>query len=100
MTKAVPYIIAILIFVIASVTYFNPVLKGEKLLQSDITQFRGMAKEIVDYRLEKNQEPYWSGAVFSGMPAFQLSAYYPNDFIRNLDRLIRFLPKPADYVFL
>ncbi len=98
--KILPYGIAVLIFIIASLIYFHPVLKGEKLSQSDITQFRGMSKEIVDYRLEKGKEPYWSGAAFSGMPAFQLSAYYPNDFIRSLDRLIRFLPRPADYVFL
>lgn len=98
--KAFPYLIAILVFVIASVLYFNPILKGEKIKQSDITQFKGMSKEIADYRLEKGEEPYWTGAAFSGMPAYQLSAYYPNDFIKPLDSALRFLPRPADYVFL
>jgi hypothetical protein len=59
-----------------------------------------MAKEIVDFRIEKNAEPYWTGASFSGMPAYQVSAYYPNDFVRYLDRTLRFLPRPADYTFL
>ncbi len=68
--------------------------------QSDITQFIGMSKEINDYRAEKGEEPYWTGAAFSGMPAYQLSAYYPNDYIKKLDNLLRFLPRPADYVFL
>lgn len=95
-----PYIIAILFFVIASLAYFNPVLKGQKMKQSDITQFIGMSKEINDYRAEKGEEPYWTGSAFSGMPAYQLSAYYPNDFIKSLDNIIRFLPRPADYVFL
>ena len=95
-----PYITAILIFVIASVLYFNPILKGEKIKQSDITQFKGMSKEIADYRAEKGEEPYWTGAAFSGMPAYQLSAYYPNDYIKVLDSVLRFLPRPADYVFL
>jgi hypothetical protein len=98
--KLVPYIIAIAIFVIASVAYFNPVLSGQKMKQSDITQFKGMSKEIVDYRAEKGEEPYWTGAAFSGMPAYQLSAYYPNDYIKKLDSLLRFLPRPADYLFL
>ena len=98
--KAFPYLTAILVFVIASVLYFNPILKGEKIKQSDITQFKGMSKEIADYRLEKGEEPYWTGAAFSGMPAYQLSAYYPNDFIKSLDSALRFLPRPADYVFL
>ena len=95
-----PYLIAIVIFVIASITYFNPVLKGQKIKQSDITQFKGMSKEIADYRIEKGEEPYWTGSAFSGMPAYQLSAYYPNDYIKKVDSLLRFLPRPADYLFL
>lgn len=85
---------------IASLLYFHPVLKGQKIAQSDITQFSGMAKEIKDYRADKNKEPYWTGASFSGMPAYQISAYYPYDFVRTLDRTLRFLPRPADYTFL
>jgi hypothetical protein len=98
--KLIPYSIPIAIFIIASLTYFYPVLKGQKIAQSDITQFRGMVKEISDFRADKNTEPYWTGASFSGMPAYQISAYYPNDFVRILDRIIRFLPRPADYTFL
>ncbi|EAQ42050.1 YfhO family protein [Polaribacter sp. MED152] len=98
--KILPYVIAIVLFIVASLLYFHPVLKGQKLSQSDITQFTGMAKEIVDYRAENDSEPYWTGASFSGMPAYQISAYYPYDFVRSLDKLLRFLPRPADYTFL
>ena len=98
--KLLPYLIAIAIFAIASIIYFHPVLKGQKISQSDITQFRGMVKEINDFRADKNTEPYWTGASFSGMPAYPISAYYPNDFVRSLDKLLRFLPRPADYTFL
>lgn len=98
--KIIPYIVAILVFVIASLAYFNPVLKGEKMQQSDITQFRGMAKEIQDFRKATGEEPYWAESTFSGMPSYQLSAYYPNDFVTHIDKLLRFLPRPADYLFL
>ena len=98
--KIIPFAIAILVFVFTAITYFHPVLKGKKIAQSDIAQFQGMSKEIQDYRAEKNAEPYWTGSAFSGMPAYQLSAYYPNDFVRIIDRCIRFLPRPADYTFL
>ena len=98
--KVIPYIIAIAVFALASIIYFHPVLKGQKLNQSDITQFRGMVKDINDFRADKNTEPYWTGASFSGMPAYQVSAYYPNDFVRVLDKTLRFLPRPADYTFL
>ena len=95
-----PYAIAIVIFAIASLLYFNPVLSGKTIKQSDITQFIGMSKEIKDHRATTNQEPYWLNNAFSGMPAYQVSAYYPNDFVRYLDKLFRFLPRPADYLFL
>lgn len=98
--QTIPYLIAILLFIIASLVYFSPVLEGKKLFQSDIAQFQGMSKEIQDFRGEYDEEPYWTGSAFSGMPAYQVSAYYPNDYIKKLDQLIRFLPRPADYLFL
>ena len=100
LTKIFPYLVAILIFALASIIYFHPILKGQKLNQSDITQFRGMVKDINDFRADNNAEPYWTGASFSGMPAYPISTYYPNDIVRSLDKLLRFLPRPADYTFL
>ncbi len=98
--KVIPYASALVIFIIASLLYFSPVLSGKQIKQSDITQFMGMSKEIVDFRAEKGTEPYWTGSAFSGMPAFQLSTYYPNDFMKYIDDALRFLPRPADYLFL
>ncbi len=98
--KLLPFFTAILIFIIASLAYFSPVLKGEKLFQSDIAQFRGMSKEIADFRKEKDAEPYWTNRAFGGMPSYQLSAYYPHNYIKKADLLLRFLPRPADYLFL
>ena len=98
--KLIPYAITLVVFAIISLLYFNPVLSGKQIKQSDITQFIGMSKEVKDYRAEKGEEPYWLGNAFSGMPAYQVSAYYPNDFVRYIDKAIRFLPRPADYLFL
>ncbi|WP_196890532.1 YfhO family protein [Aureivirga marina] len=95
-----PSIIAIIVFVIVSLAYFYPVLRGEKLFQSDIQQFQGMSKEIYDYRAKYGEEPYWTNSNFGGMPSYQLSTYYPNDYIKKLDSVLRFLPRPADYLFL
>ncbi|MET2985683.1 YfhO family protein [Aureibaculum conchae] len=98
--KLIPFVVAILVFVIASVAYFSPVLEGKKIFQSDIAQFRGMSKEIVDYRKENNKEPYWTNRAFGGMPAYNVSAYYPHNYIKKIDLALRFLPRPADYLFL
>ncbi len=98
--KVVPFCIAIATFIVVSIVYFSPVLEGKKIQQSDITQFLGSSKEIVDYRKENNEEPYWTNATFGGMPSYVVSTHYPNDYIKKLDKLIRFLPRPADYLFL
>ncbi|MEX0288716.1 MAG: hypothetical protein AB3N14_06360 [Flavobacteriaceae bacterium] len=87
-------------FVVASLAYFSPVLQGKTIQQSDIVQFTGMAKEQNDFRKRTGQEPYWTNSAFGGMPTYQLGAYYPHDYVKKLDRLIRFLPRPADYLFL
>ena len=34
------------------------------------------------------------------MPTYQLGAHYPHNYIKKLDSLLRFLPRPADYLFL
>ena len=98
--KFTPYFIALLTFVLISVAYFSPVLEGKKIFQNDIKHFIGMAKEVNDFRAENNAEPYWTNAAFSGMPTYNLSTKYSNNFVKILDDALRFLPRPADYLFL
>lgn len=70
------------------------------MVQSDIRQFIGMAKEVNDFRADYGEEPYWTNSSFVGMPTYQLSAYFPGDWIKKVDEALRFLPRPADYLFL
>lgn len=98
--KAVPYLIAIATFILISVAYFSPILEGKKIFQNDIKHFTGMAKEINDFRIENDAEPYWTNAAFGGMPTYNLSVLYPNDYVKKIDQFLRFLPRPADYLFL
>jgi len=80
--------------------YFSPVLQGKKILQNDIVQYSGMAKQQSDFRDKTDSETYWTNGAFSGMPTYQLGAKYPHNYIKKLDLLLRFLPRPADYLFL
>ncbi|MGH2664410.1 YfhO family protein [Flavobacterium sp.] len=95
-----PHALAVLGFVLVSLIYFYPVLQGKKILQSDIVQYTAMAKEQNDFRAESHTEPYWTNSAFGGMPTYQLGANYPHNYIKMLDNVIRFLPRPADYMFL
>jgi hypothetical protein len=100
LNKFYPHLLAFFGFVIISLFYFYPVLQGKALSQSDIVQYTGMAKEQNDFRAAENTEPYWTNAAFGGMPTYQMGANYPNDYIGALDDFLRFLPRPADYLFL
>ena len=95
-----PHLLAILGFIVISLIYFYPVLQGKKIYQSDIAQYTGMAKEQNDFRKETGQEPYWTNSAFGGMPTYQLGAKYPHNFVKQVDEAIRFLPRPADYLFV
>jgi hypothetical protein len=85
---------------VASLSYFNPVLQGKQIYQSDIVQYTGMAKQQNDFRAETGKETYWTNSAFGGMPTYQLGAQYEHSYIKKLDRTLRFLPRPADYLFL
>ena len=98
--KVIPHILVLILFVIVSVSYFSPVLQGKKIFQSDIVQYTGMAKQQNDFRANTGAETYWTNSAFGGMPTYQLGAKYPHNYIKKLDLTLRFLPRPADYLFL
>jgi len=87
-------------FVVASLAYFYPVLQGDTIYQSDIVQYRGMAQDQIEHIETFGEQPYWIDNAFGGMPSYQVGANYSYHFIKDFDRLLRFLPRPADYLFL
>lgn len=98
--KLIPHLLAVAGFVLVSCLYFYPVLQGKEIFQSDIAQYTGMAHEQNSFRAEHHTEPYWTNSAFGGMPTYQLGAQYPHEYISQVDHLLRFLPRPADYLFL
>ncbi len=98
--RILPHLVVLVLFVLASLAYFHPVLKGQSIFQSDIVQYTGMAKQQNDFRKATGEETYWTNSAFGGMPTYQLGAKYPHNYIKKLDLAIRFLPRPADYLFL
>lgn len=99
-SKLFPHLLVLVFFCGISLAYFSPVLQGKKIFQSDIVQYTGMAKQHNDFRAETGEETYWTNSAFGGMPTYQLGAHYPHNYIKKLDHTIRFLPRPADYLFL
>ena len=100
MKNTLTHLVSVVFLAIISVAYFYPVLSGKSIQQSDISQFMGMSKQIVDHREKYDEDPYWLDNAFLGMPSYQVSAKYPYDILSIIDQSIRFLPRPADYLFL
>jgi hypothetical protein len=93
--KAGPYLAAILLFLLISVIYFSPVLEGKQLQSSDGTLFKGMAKEITDYREATGKEALWTNSAFGGMPSFLISTLYPGEFFASIQRAVMSVSRPV-----
>jgi Predicted membrane protein len=98
--QATPHIIAIAIFLALSIAYFYPVLEGKRLKTNDSTVSKINSKEIWDYRAKYNKEPLWTNSIFSGMPAYMISAKYPGNLFAHIDILLKKLGDPASVIFL
>ncbi len=99
--KLVPHIVAVLVMVAISFAYLHPLLEGKRLQQSDITHWKGMSKEIVDYREQTGKEALWTNSMFGGMPAYQISVKHDSNLIGFFDKIFTLgLPHPAGLLFL
>lgn len=98
--KFYPHLAVIIAFIAIALFYFSPVLQGKVIYQQDIEHYTGMAQEQIKYREATGNEAYWTNSAFGGMPTYQLGAKYPHNYVKAIDSAIRFLPRPADYLFL
>ncbi len=98
--KALPMVVAVLVFGVVSVIGFAPQLEGRVLPQHDIRQFDGMSRDIRECRADFDEDPQWTGAMFSGMPAYQINIKYPAQIIkRTVDWVQSLFAAPASMVF-
>ncbi|MDG2062240.1 MAG: YfhO family protein [Flavobacteriaceae bacterium] len=99
-TKAYIHLIVISGFALISLAFYYPVLSGKILLQSDIRQYNGMARQLMEYREKTGKETFWIDNAYGGMPTYQLGAKYPGDFLSPIYDFFRLLPRPAHILFL
>ncbi len=99
--RLLPVFAAIVLFYALSLVYFSPMLEGKSLDQHDIKQWQGMAKEVDEHRDATGEEALWTGSMFSGMPAYQISVKWTANLLHYADALFHgFLPRPANFLFL
>lgn len=100
--SALPHFIAIAIFAIVAIVYCKPAMEGKVLQQSDITQWKGMAQDALQYRERNGHTPLWTTSMFGGMPTYQITGVVGYSYsIGVLDRLLTLnLPEPIGLFFL
>ncbi|MBS1632936.1 MAG: hypothetical protein JST10_10230, partial [Bacteroidetes bacterium] len=98
--KAVPHLIAIVVFLIISILFCRPALEGDVLNQSDISGWRGMAQNSFEYKDKHGHFPIWNPNLFSGMPNYQV-ALDGKTVLPDLNKIFTLgLPKPISFFFL
>lgn len=96
-----PFIIALVVFIIFSALYFYPLLQGKILVQSDIMNFKGVSEEALDYYETTGEPALWTNSLFSGMPTYQIMLPENGNIFEKVNKFMGlYLPRPANYMFL
>ena len=84
-----PYLWALLLFIVLSFVYFSPVLEGKKLPQLDNTHAKAMSKELKDYEKLTGEKAMWTNSMFGGMPAYQIKGDSSKNVFSYLNKATR-----------
>ncbi|HEU4576524.1 MAG TPA: YfhO family protein [Chitinophagaceae bacterium] len=99
--KALPHIIAIVVFLVVAAIYCKPVLEGKVISQHDITNWKGAIHQSEVFKETHGHYPLWTNSLFSGMPAFQIGGIGGNYIGGYVHLLLTLnLPVPLQFFFL
>ena len=57
-TRALPYMVALILFLVVTLFCFAPQFQGKELVQHDIMQYEGMTHDILQHRETYGEDPY------------------------------------------
>lgn len=98
--KALPHLIAVVVFLLLSVLFCKPVLDGNVLNQHDNISWKGMAQNSFEYKEKNGHYPLWNPNLFSGMPNYQVAMQGKSVLPDTVKILSLGLPKPINFFFL
>lgn len=96
-----PHFLAILSFYLIVIIYFSPIVfEGKMIFQSDILQWEGSAKELLEHRARTGEETLWTNSMFGGMPAYLIHLDPKGDITNTLIKILTIgLPHPVSGLF-
>jgi hypothetical protein len=96
-----PHVISVAVFVLVALIYCRPALSGKVLQQSDVVHWKGMSKDIADYKEVHGKAPLWTTRMFGGMPGYQIATNNNNYVPYYLNEAFSlFIPKPFRFFIL
>lgn len=95
-----PAVTAVVLFWTVSAVLFSAQLDGKSLSQGDTQQYTGMWRDIKECREQTGEDPQWTGAMFSGMPAYLINVEYPAQTVKHtLGEVIHIVDEPMSLIF-
>ncbi|MBR4882396.1 MAG: hypothetical protein IKU18_00820 [Bacteroidales bacterium] len=99
--KILPYVLAIVAFVVMAYAFTPQVLSGKIVNQSDISSWQGMANEILQYNeANPGERALWTNSMFGGMPATSISVVFEGDVTKHLYDALFLGERPASYLLI
>lgn len=97
---ALPWVVGIVAFWAVSYAFFAPQFDDKSLGQSDISQYSGMSADIRAHREATGEDPQWTGAMFSGMPAYLIDVEYPTQEVKqSVGGIVKVVGDPMNMIF-
>lgn len=81
--RCLPYVAAIVLFLVFAMLYCSPLLEGKVLQAGDVTHWEGFSHEAREYKAQTGETTWWTNSLFSGMPTFQITGSTPAGEFRN-----------------
>jgi hypothetical protein len=96
-----PHLAAVIIFLIVTIFFFNPVFFDNKSIsQHDIQQWEASSKSLRDFRDATGEEGLWAPSIFSGMPAYLVNLEWSNGVIVGIKKILSVgLPHPVVNIY-
>ena len=102
--KAVPHLVAVVIFLLLSIFLTKPALEGKVIQQQDVVQWKAMAQQSMEFNKKYGHFPKWTNSMFGGMPAYQIAMGTDKPIVIHtyyINQLLTLgLPKPVYYLFI
>lgn len=101
--KLLPHVACLGLFLFIISIFFFPHWEGKVMQQGDVGSWQGSAREILDHNKKNPSDPaLWTGTMFSGMPAYQISTPMHYNFMNYVQSILSlgFLSGPIAIFFM